>query len=654
MSFQISQEDYQSFLNQALASDSQTQSYDQQNDALIEQGSEMVEQAKAAATDAAASLLPLGTIELTKAVGGLYEKGLKAFKYAKDIKAQVDAKTARVEKLKEDAYTKEVERAKSAGEEIPDKESFMNDIDATLREKQISSAIDTVKTAVINKVSPVIDEATNRVSNTIEALGATAQDGLTRLQTATEDTINTVADKFGQFQGLASKYQERYAEKFNKFKDATAEQIDDVSNKLSGRVDRTFAEFKDAEGNVAPELKAHFDAINDLVATKTPKSLIQADEMLRDVRSTIRASKGATQITNLKTQLDEAVLKKSQKISDLSEAHVNKINQLTSDKEALESKLNELNNNKPVENSVAGFEDLGATTSVFRGGVRMEIPRMVRTRGEELQGLQNKINSKNQAIQDEITSHSNNIQGIEEAHINAVSDIQNSIRNTTENVAKLAGEQTESILAKAKSAYTSVKDGITAVKETVAPITDVIGTALAPVAIYQGALSAEALVKGEGIGNATNDAQNLIGVKFGFDAAKGLTQKVVGKAQGLLAGEQEAEEEAKTAIEKTAASQVEETATKAGAETFAKSAGKMAGEDIAETIGKDVAEKGAEEGVAATIGGAIPVVGEVLDAGLALFSVIDGIKDLFDKPKPPPPPPTVSQAVAFTSQRGVY
>jgi len=80
----------------------------------------------------------------------------------------------------------------------------------------------------------------------------------------------------------------------------------------------------------------------------------------------------------------------------------------------------------------------------------------------------------------------------------------------------------------------------------------------------------------------------------------------------------------------------------------------MAGEDIAEQVGKTAAvEAGAEAGVAAG-GSAIPVVGEVLDLGLAIFSVAEGIKDLFDKPRAPPPAPKITEAVQFKSQAGVY
>jgi len=651
MSFQISQEDYQNFLNQALTQDQSQQSEEEQRDALIQQGSEMVEQAKQSALDAGASLLPLGTIELAKSVGALYEKGSKAFKAAQLLKKQSDAKTARVETLKQEAYDNAVADARAKGNLIPDKETFFKDIDTTLREKQFSSAIDTAKTAIANKINPIVDEVTNRVTNTIEALGATADNGLNRLQTATQDTINTVADNFNQFKGVASKYQERYTQNFNKFKDATQAEIETASGKITNRADKVFGEFKDAQGNVAPELKAHFDAINDLVATKTPQGIVQADAMLANVSDTIKASKGAGLITNLKSRLDEAVAKKSQKISDLSEAHNAKLDSLTADKQALQSKLDNLSATRPVEAQIGGLEDLGSSIRVYRGAGFA--PVIVRP-AEQMGKLQRQIDAKSQAIQDEITSHTANIQGVEEAHLSNVNELQNQIRNTTDRVSQLAGEQTESILAKAKSAYTSVREGITAVKSAISPVTDVIGTVLAPVAIFQGATSAEALVKGEGITNATNDAQNLIGVKFGFDAAKGLTQQAVTKVSGLISGQKEAAQEALQTAEKTTAKEVEETATKQGAEQFAKRGGQIAGEDIAETLGKEAAEKIGEEGAVAGIGSAIPVVGEVLDAGLALFSVIDGIKNLFDKPKAPPPPPSVTQAVQFTQQRGVY
>jgi chitodextrinase len=87
MSTILSNQSFQDFLNTALQTDNELSNEEQQREAIIQQADEMTEQAKQAALDAGASLLPLGTIELAKSVGGLYEKGSKAFNAAKAFKA---------------------------------------------------------------------------------------------------------------------------------------------------------------------------------------------------------------------------------------------------------------------------------------------------------------------------------------------------------------------------------------------------------------------------------------------------------------------------------------------------------------------------------------------------------------------------------------
>ncbi len=59
--------------------------------------------------------------------------------------------------------------------------------------------------------------------------------------------------------------------------------------------------------------------------------------------------------------------------------------------------------------------------------------------------------------------------------------------------------------------------------------------------------------------------------------------------------------------------------------------------DVAGTAVKAGIDAGIETGLASTL--EIPGLGELSAAGLGIFSLVEGLKDLFDKPSAPPPPP---------------
>jgi len=651
MSTILSNQSFQDFLNTALQTDNELSNEEQQREAIIQQADEMTEQAKQAALDAGASLLPLGTIELAKSVGGLYEKGSKAFNAAKAFKAARDAKTAQVEKLKEDAYNKEVERAKSAGEDIPDKQTFMNDVDSTLREKQIAGVVDTAKSFVSKKINPILDEYSNRASNTIEALGNNTINKLTNVK---ETISNVVADKFGAFTDVADKVKTRYLQKFEVAKNFTEDQLNSVADKLNSRVQNTFNALKDEQGNLSTNFQEHLNNLTDLVNQKTPQSLAGADAILENIRTTRDATLNANKLVGLQKQLEDVVASKSQKLTDLTTAHQNRLDKLTSDKETLQGQIDELNKTKSVEQTGSRLEELGVSTRFRGSGFSPQIQDIQISKAEQLGKLQRQLNTKSQAIDSELASHSKNLTDIENSTKETITNLKTNISELGENIASKVGDQTASILDKAKAGFSAFKSGVGAVKTAIAPVTDVIGTALAPVAVFQGAMSAENLLKGGDKGNISGGLMDATNLKFGVQEAKGLVGKATTGVKSLFQTEQEAKEAGLKTAEQVTAKEVEETATKEGAETFAKSAGQLAGEDIAENIGKTAAiEAGSEAGIAAG-GSAIPVVGEVLDLGLALFSVGEGIKDLFDKPRAPPPPPKITEAVQFKSQAGVY
>lgn len=166
----------------------------------------------------------------------------------------------------------------------------------------------------------------------------------------------------------------------------------------------------------------------------------------------------------------------------------------------------------------------------------------------------------------------------------------------------------------------------------------------------------------------TNDAGGIYG---GIRSAQALGSKGISAArQALGLGEKAGEKVAETGGEKVAESggiKVGSAATRQLASGAIKEGGTAAVEGgleaTAETVGKDAAIKvgtslaaeGAELGAAAAVGSAIPIVGEALDIGLGLYTVIDSFINLFKKPPaPPPPPPVQQQIVAVQHQQGVY
>lgn len=80
--------------------------------------------------------------------------------------------------------------------------------------------------------------------------------------------------------------------------------------------------------------------------------------------------------------------------------------------------------------------------------------------------------------------------------------------------------------------------------------------------------------------------------------------------------------------------------------------GRQIGEKTAEVVGEKIGEDSALEIAGESALSAIPVVGEIADVGLGLFSLGEGIKDLFSRRAAAPQAPR--QEVQMTQQFGVY
>ena len=656
-----SEQNYLSFINQALQADAQSESYEEQRDAIEESANAAYEDLKAQAIESASSLLPFGVLELGKSAASLYTRSKRAIAAVQKAKADSDAKAAKITSLKDDAFQKHVDQF---GDQALDKETFMSDADKAIREKQFGSYVSKARSAVAEKLNPLIDEVTTKATSTIDALGSRADETLNRVSSAVESGRTALENQFGQYKDVATRFQQNTLDNLSKFQGKSQAELDSIASAASRKADATFNKFVDEKGALSDNLQQHYDAISKLISEKTPESLATAGALYKNFTQTADASKLSSQVASKMQAIDDAVATKSNRVLSLTTAHQNKLESLNATKESLENQIDSIRKTTALKNTregalnLAALEDLG-TRPAYRGTYNVQLQQTRQDASSQLASLRTKLDAKNAEIQKTIDTHGQTIQGLEEAHEQTVSDLKSSIAKNTEMIQSKVGEQADSILNKAKTGISSIKEGLGSVREAVGPVTDVLSTSLAPLTIMQGALSGEALLKNQG--NVSDKVNDLINVKFAGQEAKGLVQSAAQKAKGLIsgepkgviAGEQAAKEETVKLGEQQLTKQIAQEGKPAG-ESIAKTAGTRAGEEIGETIGKDVAEKGAEEGVAASIATTVPVVGEIADVAIGIYSVIDSIRDLFDKPSRPKPPPQVRSAVQMTAQAGVF
>jgi hypothetical protein len=636
-----SEQNYLSFINQALQSDAQTESYEEQRDAIEESANAAYEDLKAQAVESASSLLPLGVVELGKSATSLYSRSKRAIAAVQKAKAESDAKAAKISSMKDDAFQKHVDQF---GDQALDKEKFMQDADKAIREKEFSSYVSKARSAVADKLNPLIDEATSKATSTIDALGSRADETLNRVSNAVESGRSALENKFAQFKDVATRFQQDAVDNLSKFQGRTTAQLDDLAKGASTKLEASFNKFRSPSGELAPELQSHYDAINSLISQKTPESLATAGALYKNFTQTADASKLSSQVATKLQAIDDAVATRANRVLSLTTAHQNKLESLNATKDQLQSQIDTLSRTTDMpRGSGTILEDLGATKA-YRGTYNVPLQQTRADVGSQLASLRTKLDAKNSEIASTIQKHGKTIDDLNQAHERNVGELRSDIAKTSEQIQSKVGEQAESILGKIKETLSTAREGI-------APVGEVLSKTLAPLSVFEGAISAQSLLTGKG--STTDKLMDLTNVKFGASEAKGIVEGAAAKIKGVIGGE--AAQKAQIATEEQA--QVAKEIAQQGkptTESIIKSAGTKAGEDIAENIGKEVAEKASEEGVAAGIASSIPVVGEISDVALGIYSVIDSLKNLFTSPSKPKPPPQILSSVQLTPQAGVF
>jgi hypothetical protein len=644
MSSVLSQDAFNKFLTDSLNADSSAAGEGQSRQEFIDQTNAMydetVEQAKSAAMEAGANLVGIGGIEAIRAVKGLYTAGQGLYtriQQVKDtavkLKAQYDAKAAKIEQLKEqkfnEAQARNAEIDPLTGEAkgaVLDKEAFMADADAAISKASRSSAIASFKGAVAERLQPVID----RVSASAEGVISNVAD---RVNTAQDFLKNG----FAQYTDTANQLKATYLDRYAKARNLTDEQL---STRVAKGQDTLNNFIADSKAKGIEGLDEHTGAIKDLLDQGTRQSVAQAGTLYDNLKGTMKAvvpyqklKKAQSDITDLKASAEQ---QKADVMSGLEETRAD----ITSKINASQTRLEVA---KSLPENHPSFRSAGAS----KDEVVSSIQRDIDNQNLDLEGRAGQARSALGDIEASTSAKLGELNADIATHTSTLSSMSDAIAGGSEG---LLSRMSEGV----SSAVSSVGEGITAVRSALAPVTEAVGTLLAPVAVWQGSLSAENIVEGKDSGNMSQLATDAINVRFGVGAARQIGQK----AQSFLSGD--AGDAAKAAAEKS----VEDIGTKEATQLAAqggKSAGTMAGEDIAAAGGEALGEAGGGElGEAAAgvaIADVIPVVGEIADVAMVGFGLYEGIKDLFDPdkpPPPPPPPPAITQSIAFTGQAGVY
>ena len=671
----MSQEAFQKFLADSLNADNQEQglatSEADQRQAELEQYNEVsaqidatIEQAKASAMEAGANLIGIGGIEGIRAIKGLYTSGKGLYTRVQQMKdigqkiiAQKAAKTAKIEQLKEQKYNE----AQAKNNEIDpltdaprggiiDKEQFMTDADAAIAKADRTAVFSKVRGAVAEKLNPIIDRVVAKATNTIDAVGSQVDSAVSGLTSRVNDAASYLKNGFAQYTDTANELKQNYLNNYNDIKGLSDA---DLATTI-GKAQTNLSKFADVQTKAGIDgIDEHVSTIKDLLDQGTRQSVAQARTLYKNLADNVKAVKPFKQLKDAQKGIDDTKVQleqgKADAVNQLNETRADIVNKLDASRQRLET-----------AKSLPENADTFTSTGVSKQDV--------------LQSIQNDIDGHNLDLQNAVSDTQSKISDLETSASGKIADLQSTITSKSSEILDTVGGATTDILTRVNrgisSAIKTTGEAISNVRSVIAPATDVLGALITPVAVWQGALSAENIVKGADNGNAEAFANDAINVRFGVGAAKTAVQGVANKVQSFIGGKQEAAtqavDEAKTAandVAQTSAQQAEKQTAdfvaKEG-ESAGKSAGTAAGEDIATGLAETGGEDVAEVGLGDLALNAIPVVGEIADVGLAVFSVFEGIKSLFHHdstpvpPPPPPPPPMVTSSVSFAGQAGVY
>jgi hypothetical protein len=676
MSSTTAQDQWYKFLNESLSADQQEEGDAEQRENQIAQEKasyaeadaiiqSTIEQAKTAATEAGANLIGIGGMETIRAVKGLYTSGKALYSRVQQMKdigqkliAQKEAKTARIEQLKEQKYNEAQARnaeidplTGQAKGPVIDKEQFMADADTAIAKAGRDAMISQVRGAVADRLNPIIDNIKARAPNTIDAIGSQVEGGVTRLTNAASSAADYVKNGFAHYTDTANQVKQDYLDRFSKTKGYTDDQLSQAVSQGKARLSK-FADEQQAAG--IEGIDEHISTVTDLLNQGTRQSVAAAGAVFKDVKSNVTALKPYKQLKDAQKGIDDAKV-------TLEQGKADAVNQLNETRQNIQDKLDvsrgRLDRAQSLPENAKEFQNAGTTKS------------------EAVDSIQKDIDAHNLDLENAINDTSSKLSDLETASASKIADLQSVITQKGSEILDAAGGATTDILTRinrgVSSAISTAGDAIANVRSAIAPVTDVVGAIMTPVAIYQGALSAENIFEGKDWSHPEQLAMDAVNVRFGAGAVKGVIQAGADKVSSLISGNKQASQANATAGEnaeaqsgKKSEAQAQEVEDNYNTEiSNIKSEGTAAGEDIADDLGDLGGDAALGEDVTVAAAGSelIPVVGEVVDVALAGFSLYEGIKSFFGGgdsgpalPPPPPPPPMVTSSVSFAGQAGVY
>jgi hypothetical protein len=698
MSSTSSQSSWQKFLSDSLNADTQANTDAEQELAartganeFQEQIDATIEQAKESAKDAGANLIGIGGIEAIRATKGLYTAGMGLYTrvqqmrdVGKKLMEQRDARTAKINDLKEKKYNE----AQAQNDEIDpltqsprggtiDKVQFMKDADEAISRAQTGEVIDKVRGMIAEKVSPLIDQVGDAANNVIDALGSHLDGAIGSLTNTASQAAAFVKNGFGEYADTANKIKADYVSEFNDIKGISPEDLAARVSKGNKVLDRFTAK---ASADGVEGIDEHVATVRGLLEQGSTQSVAQASAIFKKLKSDtdavaplVKVQKTANEIEALKASVGK---QKADVINGLEDTRKSSI-------EAMEVSKTRLAAAQNLPEGAAPFRSAGGSKSEVVGSIQKDIDNQSfqldqqigaahgqlgnidAAAGDQMAALTDKMSSAT----DEAVSALSGVEGVTSDVVSRMGSFLSGAANSAGNAISYGARTLGRVATNVGNAATEVGSAIATVGGTA---TEALGTLMTPIAVYQGALSAENLVKGGDSGNLEGTASDLINVRFGVGGLKAGFQKAQSFVKNVIVGDKappapNAPVEPRVAGETPSANPDVAAAEKGITDlpqtdeaiaSAARTSGTAAGEDIAAGLAEGTAETIGEVGIADLASNAIPVVGEIADVALAGFSLYEGIKGFFETPdaapKAPAPPPDITQSVSFRGQAGVY